>query len=70
MNTARKRPNHDAPAAPDREQWTPRQALEFYAAGKHFDVVDGRTRIIDTGAIASDALKSLSPEYANRTRHE
>lgn len=48
----------------EREEWTPQQALEFYAAGRHFDVVNGRTRILDTGAIASDALKQLSAGYA------
>lgn len=52
------------PPSLEREEWTPQQALEFYAAGRHFDVVNGRTRIIDTGAIASDALKQLSAEYA------
>lgn len=48
------------------------KALRFYANGGHFDTVrvDGdpegekRTRIIDTGATASDALKSISPIYA------
>lgn len=57
---------HEPPAAPpppERESWTPQQALEFYAAGKHFDVVNGRTRILDTGAVASDALKQVSREY-------
>lgn len=53
-----------APAPLERDEWTPQQALEFYAAGRHFDVVNGRTRILDTGAIASDALKQLSTEYA------
>jgi hypothetical protein len=53
-----------APAPLECEEWTPQQALEFYSAGRHFDVVNGRTRILDTGAVASDALKQLSPEYA------
>ena len=44
--------------------WTVEAALRFYAEGKHFDAIEGRTRIIDTGAIASDALKGLSPQYA------
>lgn len=44
-------------------EWTPEQALRFYADGRHFDTVNGRTRIIDTGAVASHALKSSSPEY-------
>ena len=47
------------------------QALRFYERGQHFDTVrvDGdpeglkRTRIIDTGAIASGALKQISEEY-------
>lgn len=47
----------------DREEWTPTDALRFYADGKHFDVVHGRTRIIDTGAIASNALKHASLGY-------
>lgn len=53
-------------AMPDMNEsgWTPEQALRFYATGKHFDVVEGRTRILDTGAVASDALKGLSAEYA------
>jgi hypothetical protein len=44
--------------------WTPEQALRFYAAGKHFDVVDNLTRILDNGAVASDALKGMSAQYA------
>jgi hypothetical protein len=44
--------------------WTPEQALRFYAEGRHFDVVNARTRILDTGAVASDALKGLSEGYA------
>ena len=47
----------------ERSDWTPIEALQWYAAGKHFDVVDGRTRIIDTGAVASNALKHASLEY-------
>ena len=44
----------------ERSDWTPLEALQWYAAGKHFDVVGGRTRIIDTGAVASNALKHAS----------
>ena len=44
--------------------WTVEAALRFYSEGKHFDVVEGRTRILDTGGIASDALKGFSPQYA------
>lgn len=44
----------------ERSDWTPEDALRWYAAGKHFDTTNGRTRIIDTGAIASNALKHLS----------
>ncbi|UZZ12401.1 Lar family restriction alleviation protein [Ectopseudomonas mendocina] len=47
----------------ERSDWTPIEALQWYAAGKHFDVVAGRTRIIDTGAVASNALKHASLEY-------
>jgi len=48
----------------ERSDWTPTEALRFYAEGKHFDVVDGATRIIDTGAIASNALKCADADYA------
>lgn len=48
----------------ERVDWTPKEALRFYADGKHFDVVDGATRIIDTGAIASSALKHADFDYA------
>lgn len=48
----------------ERVDWTPKEALRFYADGKHFDVVDGATRIIDTGAIASNALKHADIDYA------
>ncbi|MDV5861342.1 zinc finger-like domain-containing protein [Pseudomonas mendocina] len=47
----------------ERSDWTPIEALQWYAAGKHFDVVGGRTRIIDTGAVASNALKHASLAY-------
>lgn len=47
----------------ERNDWTPEEALRFYAEGKHFDTVNGRTRIIDTGAVASNALKHLSLPY-------
>lgn len=47
----------------ERSEWTPEEALRWYAAGKHFDVVSGRTRILDTGAIASAALKRSNAQY-------
>jgi len=53
----------DIAAELERTDWTPKQALKWYAEGKHFDVVAGRTRIIDTGHVASNALKHLSAEY-------
>ena len=53
----------DIADALERTDWTPEEALCWYAAGKHFDVVNGRTRILDTGSIASIALKRTSPEY-------
>jgi hypothetical protein len=69
-----------APAAPhpiardvaadlERSDWTPEEALRWYAAGKHYDTVpngDGSSsaRILDNGAVASNALKSLSRDYA------
>ena len=52
-------------AACDKFDWTPEQALRFYAEGKHFDTDNGRTRILCTGAIASHALKGMSKEYAD-----
>ena len=63
------------PIAPDvaadleRSDWTPEEALRWYAAGKHYDTVpncDGTSsaRILDNGAVASNALKSLSRDYA------
>lgn len=53
----------------ERSDWTPEEALRWYAAGRHYDTVpngDGTrsARILDTGAVASNALKSLSREYA------
>lgn len=54
----------DGASALTESGWTVEAALRFYSDGKHFDVVEGRTRIIDTGAVASDALKGLSPSYA------
>lgn len=62
-------PSPDAPYADgiaadlERSEWTPEEALRWYAQGNHFDAVGGRTRIIDTGAIASNALKHLSLTY-------
>ncbi|MDT9046442.1 hypothetical protein RSW36_25160 [Escherichia coli] len=53
----------DIAEALERTDWTPEEALRWYAACKHFDVVNGRTRILDTGSIASLALKRTSPEY-------
>lgn len=52
-------------AACDKFDWTPEEALRFYAEGKHFDTDRGRTRILCTGAIASHALKGMSNEYAD-----
>jgi hypothetical protein len=53
----------------ERSDWTPEEALRFYAAGRHYDTVPSRdgtsnARILDNGAIASNALKSMSHEYA------
>jgi hypothetical protein len=47
----------------ERSDWTPEEALRWYAAGKHFDTVHGRTRIIDTGTVASNALKRTNADY-------
>ena len=49
-------------AGMERTDWTPAEALQFYADGKHFDTPNGLTRILDNGAIASNALKHLSLE--------
>lgn len=69
--------NRDAPVPPSGDvpeyfvaacgkfDWTPEEALRFYAEGKHFDTVGGRTRILCTGAIASHALKGLAGPYAD-----
>lgn len=48
----------------DKFDWTPEEALKFYAEGKHFDTENGRTRILCSGAIASYALKNLNGDYA------
>lgn len=56
----------DVAAQLERADWEPEEALRFYADGKHFDIVDGQTRILDTGGIASNALKSASLEYLER----
>lgn len=48
----------------DKFDWTPEEALRFYADGKHFDTAHGRTRILCTGAIASHALKGMGESYA------
>lgn len=53
----------DVAAQLERADWEPEEALRFYADGKHFDVVEGKTRILDTGSIASNALKSASLKY-------
>lgn len=47
----------------DRTDWTPEEALRFYAEQKNFDIVDGHARILDNGAIASNALKHASLSY-------
>ena len=73
--TAQAAPAAPHPIAPDvaadleRSDWTPEEALRWYAAGKHYDTVpngDGSSsaRILDNGAVASNALKSLSRDYA------
>jgi hypothetical protein len=73
--TAQAAPAAQYPIAPDvaadleRSDWTPEEALRWYAAGKHYDTVpngDGSSsaRILDNGAVASNALKSLSRDYA------
>lgn len=53
----------------ERADWTPEEALRWYAAGRHYDTVpngDGTrsARILDNGAVASNALKSMSRKYA------
>jgi len=50
---------------PNESGWSAIDALRFYAEGRHFDVVEGRTRILDTGAVASDALKGASESYGD-----
>ncbi|PNE59848.1 hypothetical protein A8H39_01495 [Paraburkholderia fungorum] len=55
-------PSHIA-ADLERSDWMSEEALRWYADGKHFDVVNGRTRILDTGAIASAALKRVNAGY-------
>jgi hypothetical protein len=59
----------DVAAELERSDWTPEEALRWYAAGRHYDTVpngDGTSsaRILDNGAVASNALKSMSVEYA------
>lgn len=46
----------------ERTDITPQEALQFYADQKNFDIVDGHVRIIDNGAVASNALKHLCVE--------
>ncbi len=80
LSSAAPQPQAEVPATPwpiapdvaaelERSDWTPEEALRWYAAGRHYDTVpngDGSrsTRILDNGAVASNALKSLSREYA------
>lgn len=47
----------------DSTNWTADEALRWYADQNHFDIVNGQTRILDTGAVASNALKHLSEQY-------
>ena len=49
----------------DKFDWTPEEVLKFYAEGKHFDTAQGRTRILETGAVASYALKNIGGDYAD-----
>ena len=51
---------HEIVAQIERTDWTPEQALQFYADQRNFDIVEGRVRIIDNGAVASNALKHLT----------
>lgn len=44
----------------ERTDWTPEEALRFYADQKNYDIAGSHVRMIDTGAIASNALKHLS----------
>lgn len=54
----------------ERSDWTPEEALRWYAAGKHYDTVPNghgsSARILDNGAVASNALKNSSFEYARQ----
>lgn len=50
----------DVSAQIERTDWSPEQALQFYADQHNFDIVEGHVRIIDNGAVASNALKHLS----------
>lgn len=59
----------DVAAELERSDWTPEEALRWYAAGRHYDTVpngDGTSsaRILDNGAVASNALKAISRQYA------
>lgn len=49
----------------DKFDWTPEEALKFYAEGKHFDTENGRSRILCTGAIASYSLKNMGGDYSD-----
>lgn len=35
------------------------EALKFYSNMRHFDTIEGRIRIIDTGGVAEEALKIM-----------
>lgn len=52
----------DIAAMIERTDWTPAEALQFYSDQNNFDIVAGHARIIDNGAVASNALKHLSLE--------
>ena len=34
-------------------------ALKFYASQSHFDVVKGKTRILDNGGVAEEAFRQI-----------
>lgn len=65
-NARMKAPAAIAPIPPElaaqleRTDWTPEEALLFYADQKNYDIAGSHVRMIDTGAIASNALKHLS----------
>lgn len=61
--------NYARPESPhkwiDKTDWTAKEALEFYAAGHHFDVLESRTRILDTGEVAYMALQTIDPQFVS-----